>query len=260
MKSRSKYASFLGRKHTEKTKRRMRRSARRRWRDPKWRRNLSRKLKGRVFTEEWKEKIRETKNSPEFKKRISEIIKQSYVEHPELRETRRRNFADWNQAHPEARQEQGRKRAEDIRSGKVQLSSICYKNGWFISKKNGKKLHYRSGLELDWYQRLEADPLVKRFYVEHVVIPYYWNGVRHYYVPDLFIRYQGGHKHLVEIKPEYQWSDSQNLAKWRAARSWCRKRNRIIFRVLGYNRAMEEVRGTTPQDCLNQLLGRKTAC
>ena len=126
---------------------------------------------------------------------------------------------------------------KSYREGRHIISSnagrgIC---GDFYLAKNKQTLHYRSQLELHWYQLLETLEKVKQYQVEPVIIPYEWKGVIHNYFPDLWIEYTDGTMGLTEIKPEYQWEDPQNLAKWAAARKWCAHQQKpMTFRVAGY--------------------------
>ena len=109
--------------------------------------------------------------------------------------------------------------------------------GEFYSKKNKKILHYRSQLELYWYQLLEQQTKVKKYQVEPCIIPYQFEGSTKHYLPDLRIVYTDRTSELVEIKPEDEWNDFKNIAKWKAARRWCKTRKRQIdFRVVGYGK------------------------
>ncbi len=114
------------------------------------------------------------------------------------------------------------------------------RGGWFYSRKNQRKLHYRSHLERDWYMLLEKQTNVESYVVEPVAIPYIWEGFVHLYIPDLLICYTGGFSDLIELKPEFLWNDSKNQAKWLAAKIWCEKRRKRRhirrFNIYGYNR------------------------
>ena len=113
-------------------------------------------------------------------------------------------------------------------------------NGDFYSSKNKRTLHYRSLLELHWYQLLEKMSKVKRYHVEPVAIPYKFDDSVHHYLPDLRIRYVDGTTELVEIKPEGHWTNAQNQAKWAAAQRWCEgRRIPTSFRVVGYGALKE---------------------
>ena len=78
---------------------------------------------------------------------------------------------------------------------------------------------------------------VKKYQVEPCIIPYEFKNVTRYYLPDLRIVYTDGTSELVEIKPEGKHfrNDPKNIAKWKAARQWCKRRKReITFKVVGY--------------------------
>jgi hypothetical protein len=108
-------------------------------------------------------------------------------------------------------------------------------NGRFFSKK-GFCVWYRSLLERDWFVVFDEDVDILKWCVEPVAIPYMWNEKVHLYHPDVEIIYLDGVRELLEIKPEFQWTDPQNLAKWDAAQEWCKKQeNSIIFSVIGYD-------------------------
>lgn len=109
------------------------------------------------------------------------------------------------------------------------------KQGDFYSAKNSVSIHWRSeSLELRWYEQLEQDVEVKSF-KPGPVIPYIFNGVLRSYFSDLLIHYHNGRVKLVEFKPEQQWKDEQNIAKWRYAKAWCKiQTGEVKFEVWGY--------------------------
>jgi hypothetical protein len=99
-----------------------------------------------------------------------------------------------------------------------------YKQGDYISKRTGKKLHYRSGLELKFYELLDQDMDVVAFYSEPISIPYYFKGKMKNYIPDLVIQFVDGHKEVWEIKPSCQTTLAINEAKWTYATKYCEER------------------------------------
>lgn len=105
-----------------------------------------------------------------------------------------------------------------------------YKQGDYISKKTGKILHYRSGLEKKYYELLDQDQDVVAFYTEILNIPYYFKGELKTYLPDLIIQYVDGHKEVWEIKPSSLTTLAINEAKWTYAMEYCQKRG-IKFSV-----------------------------
>ena len=135
----------------------------------------------------------------------------------------------------EHRRNIGKGVADAIVEGKMNPEKRHWHTGDFWSEKNGKMVHYRSQLELDWYKHLEQIDKVRHYYVEPCVIPYKFEGVQCYYVPDLRIRYMNKTTELVEIKPEWEQNSPRNKAKFQAAKKWCKTRKVVTtFRTLGY--------------------------
>jgi len=193
-------------------------------------------LKGRVFSLETKAKIsvalKGRKHSVEHRRNssLSRVGKKLSEEH----KAKVGNFFRGKALSVEHRIKIGRGNALAVKEGRSKVGTRGI-SGYFYSEKNGKILHHRSLLELHWYQLLENMSKVKRYSVEPVMIPYDWEGCAHYYVPDLRIRYTDGTTELVEIKPENEWKDSRNLAKWKAAREWCKNRRvPTVFKVVGF--------------------------
>lgn len=140
----------------------------------------------------------------------------------------------------EARRNLSKAAVKRIRSGK--RNNCCRgRNGKFYSKKNKKYIHYRSLLELNWFLLLEKQIHVENYCVEPFSIPYIWKKKIHRYIPDLLIHYVNGFSELVEIKPEYDWKSKKNLAKFEAAKNWCKKHNKKAkkFNIVGYKKLEE---------------------
>lgn len=102
-------------------------------------------------------------------------------------------------------------------------TSVKFKTGTFISKKNNKEIYYRSGLEKEVYELLEQDHNVVGFGAETLKIPYLYQGEWHNYIPDLTIMFTSGQKSIWEIKPKSQTSLPVNEAKWSHAQQFCDK-------------------------------------
>lgn len=109
----------------------------------------------------------------------------------------------------------------DFSPGGKRKAKTKVRTGHFSSKKNGKDLYYRSGLEADFYDCLERDADVKKFEAEAVKVPYYWQGKWHDYITDLLIEFADGSKEIWEIKPSQQTDYEQNKAKWTCANTYC---------------------------------------
>jgi hypothetical protein len=101
----------------------------------------------------------------------------------------------------------------------------AFKQGNFYSKKNNKQLFFRSGMESEFYKCLEKKNDVVKYQVESLEIEYVYEGKLRKYIPDILVEYNTGKKELWEIKPKNQTKIPKNLAKWKAADEYCRKRN-----------------------------------
>ena len=94
------------------------------------------------------------------------------------------------------------------------------RTGYFPSKKAGKEVYYRSGLECEFYELLESDQDVSSFAVEPFKVPYYYinpvtgQGDWHDYIPDLKVNFIDGTTQIWEIKPSDQTLYDKNRAKW----------------------------------------------
>ena len=106
---------------------------------------------------------------------------------------------------------------------------------------------YRSSWEFAFMKFCDESPSVSKWASESVKIPYRnpLTGKHTVYVPDFLIQYsdKNGRPHveLIEVKPDNQtmkenvgrdkWRQAQyiqNVAKWEAARAWC-KQKKIFF-------------------------------
>ena len=109
---------------------------------------------------------------------------------------------------------------------------------------------YRSSWEYTFMKFCDEHPNVSQWASEAVKIPYRnpLTGKHTVYVPDFFIVYadKGGKQkvELIEVKPKNQSVRENlgrsranqahyimNMAKWEAARSWCKQKG-IFFRVI----------------------------
>lgn len=89
-----------------------------------------------------------------------------------------------------------------------------FRSGEFVSAKAGRSLHYRSGMECEFYELLEADRDVGSFYAEPFKVPYYYRGEWHDYIPDIRVNFVDGSTEIWEVKPADQTQYDQNRAKW----------------------------------------------
>jgi hypothetical protein len=109
---------------------------------------------------------------------------------------------------------------------------------------------YRSSWELTFMMFCDNNPSIHQWASESIKIPYKdpLTGKNTIYVPDFLIVYldknQSKHAEVIEIKPANQtliekvgknpYNQAQyvkNMAKWAAARNWC-KNNGLTFRII----------------------------
>lgn len=95
------------------------------------------------------------------------------------------------------------------------------RRGYFYSEKNKRRLFYRSMLERDAYIILEGDYLVSSYDVEAVKIPYLFEGVKKYYIPDIRAVYSDSSVGLIEVKPFYKLKIEFELAKLAVLKNYC---------------------------------------
>ena len=112
---------------------------------------------------------------------------------------------------------------------------------------------YRSSWEFVFMKTCDENPGIEQWASEAIKIPYRdpTTGRGTVYVPDFLIVYndKNGKKHaeLIEIKPSdqqllekvgknrgKQLQYVKNMAKWEAARAWCKQKG-LIFRVINEN-------------------------
>lgn len=112
---------------------------------------------------------------------------------------------------------------------------------------------YRSSWEFAFMTFCDNNPSITNWASESIKIPYRnpFTGKQTVYVPDFFINYvdKNGkmHAELIEVKPLKQTSLKEagrskhaqahavlNMAKWEAARAWCKQQG-IFFRVISEN-------------------------
>ncbi len=130
------------------------------------------------------------------------------------------------------------------------------------SLKNPKKyvgdptnVFYRSSWERKFMIFLDCHESIIEWSSEEIVIPYYWEGdsKMHRYFPDFYASMKTNNgivKMMIEVKPFVQTQEpkrtrgkrektfinevmtySKNVAKWKAAEEYCKKRN-MEFKLL----------------------------
>ena len=130
-----------------------------------------------------------------------------------------------------------------------------FAQGMFIPKFPEKyigtgSIRYRSSWEWAVMQMFDSNPSIQRWASESIRIPYRCplTGKQTTYVPDFFVNYvdKDGKQHaeLWEVKPASQALREKvgksivnqtqyvkNMAKWEAARAFCKQHN-ILFRIV----------------------------
>lgn len=106
-----------------------------------------------------------------------------------------------------------------------------YKQGWFYSNKNNKEIAFDSSYEEKYYQILENDIDVKRYYRSSLKLNYILNGITKTYNPDLIVEFINDSKELIEIKPDRRLEEPEIVAKHNAAQQYCNLNN-INFRIV----------------------------
>ena len=125
----------------------------------------------------------------------------------------------------EGKKNKSQARKKFLQNNPWKLSGFSYgKQGHFFSKKNNKKLHYRSSYELVAYQILEQMSKVQTYEVEPFGIPYQYKGEYHTTIPDLLITYTDGVKELIEVKPCWKLEDDQEQTKLNMMKFYSRRR------------------------------------
>lgn len=96
-----------------------------------------------------------------------------------------------------------------------------FRQGTFTSKKCGRDFEYKSGMECEFFECLEADLDVTSYSYEGIKIPYFHKGDWHNYIPDLRVNFADSSTEIWEIKPANQTHYEQNKAKWASANNYC---------------------------------------
>ncbi len=107
-----------------------------------------------------------------------------------------------------------------------------------------KEVHYRSGMECDIYECLEADKDVIKYDVEPFPVKYSFQGETHDYHPDLSVIFNDGRVEIWEVKPAKQTSLDKNKAKWTACQQHCEARGWefIIVTEVGLGKLKNKIR------------------
>ena len=86
---------------------------------------------------------------------------------------------------------------------------------------------YQSDLERRMMDRLEADPVVKKWMKRHGISIPWIDGQRHQrrYLPDFIVEYDDGRKAIIEVKDPTRIDSDDVQRKRKAAEMWCKQRS-----------------------------------
>lgn len=135
------------------------------------------------------------------------------------------------------------------KDGKLKQRKPKFREGYLISNKNGgKEMHYRSGMECDVYECLEAIPDIIAYDVEPFKVQYTFEGNVHEYNPDLRVLFADGHTEIWEIKPANQTHLPKNTAKWAACNQYCQARgyNFMVLTEVGMGKLKQQIKNQKP--------------
>ncbi len=131
------------------------------------------------------------------------------------------------------------------KGGKMKARKPKFREGYLCSNKNGgKEMHYRSGLECEVYECLEALPDVVKYDVEPFAVKYSFQGEVHDYNPDLSVFFSDGHVEIWEIKPAKQTTLDKNKAKWASCQQHCEARGWefLVLTEVGIGRLKSKIK------------------
>lgn len=107
------------------------------------------------------------------------------------------------------------------KNGKMNTKMPHFREGYLDSVKNGKEMHYRSGMECEVYELLERWDEVTKYEDEPFPVKYQFRGEQHDYFPDIRISFRDGTTEVWEVKPSSQTQIEKNKAKWSACNNHC---------------------------------------
>ena len=90
------------------------------------------------------------------------------------------------------------------------------KGKWVFSLKADGEVYVRSSYEERLLRALEVHPDVLEVEVEPLRVPYFFEGVERYYIPDFLVTLEGGLQELWEVKPVRFADTPKNRAKHEA--------------------------------------------
>jgi len=179
------------------------------------------------------EKNRGKKRSEETRRKISKALEgeKNYIFGKHHAEKTRQKISEGNKGKTvskEARGQISRTHSQLIKEGKINPVTRGL-SGYFYSKKNKRKLWYRSSYELQAYKILEQLSKVAKYESEPFYIPYKFQGIERNYTPDILITYDDDSQELIEVMRENMLKDRQRIAKAKAAKKYCKKDGMNFF-------------------------------
>ena len=96
---------------------------------------------------------------------------------------------------------------------------------------------YDSLMERNFMERLEGDPVVRRWMKRHTITIPWIDAQKHNrrYHPDFLVEYTDGSKALIEVKDPTRVDGDDVQRKRRSAEMWCKRRDmRYSIQTIGY--------------------------
>lgn len=101
---------------------------------------------------------------------------------------------------------------------------------YFHSEKIDKDLYYHSSWELFTFQMLDKRDDVEFYDRCRFGIQYEFESKKHWYIPDILVRYQNGEQKIIEVKPTWAVEKEINLLKFQSAHKYAEE-NGLQFEV-----------------------------
>lgn len=102
--------------------------------------------------------------------------------------------------------------------------------GKFPSIKTGRMVYWESLNEEGYYRILDFDPQVTNYQEQPFKIVYIYDGKKHTYTPDVYV-VRKDIRQVVEVKPETELNNTENLIKFEAAKEYCYEQG-LEFKVV----------------------------
>jgi len=130
-----------------------------------------------------------------------------------------------------------------IKNGSGTKLRSKFLQGWYISTKTGKKLYYQSSYELAFFRILDRNDSILYFDRCRFSIPYFINGVKHHYTPDVIVKNIYYSFFIVyELKPKNENDLEVNQIKWETAFRIGYENDLFYFAVLNEEPIKDEIK------------------